>query len=193
VPDPTIHWTVFGTLGLLAGVLITAAVTDCLTGKVPNRLTYPAVLLGIGWAAVAGWLHPQVAITEAVVGSLIGLAAGFIPFAVIFAAGGLGGGDVKLMAAVGAISASWQCVLSTAFYAFVIGAVLALIVMVRRGLFRRTISRLLGAAMMASARVSPTVTTEDSPRIPFALAIGIGGLLAGAEVLLDIATPWRAM
>jgi hypothetical protein len=44
--------------------------------------------------------------------------------------------------------------------------------------------------MLASARVRSEMP-QDSPRVPFALALLIGGVLAAAEVLLDLRTPWR--
>lgn len=189
MPDamPSIHWTAWVTMALLATVLGIAAITDLRSQIVHNRLTYPAMALGLIWAAVAG------GITAGGGGAVTGLLASFIamlvaiiPFAIIFAAGGFGGGDVKLMGAVGAISASWQCVLATTLYALVLGAVLAIIVMVRCGLVRRTMGRLFGAAMMAAARVKPDIP-QDSPRIPFALAIAIGGIVAGVENVLGVA------
>ena len=183
-------WTAWVTMGLLGGVLAVAAVTDLRTGKVPNAWTYPAIVIGLVWAIVAGAIQGGGAGAAAGFGnSLIAFAAGFIPFAIIFAAGGFGGGDVKLMGAVGAISASWECVLATALYALVIGALLAIAVMIRRRLVRRTMARLFSAALMTAARVKPHLP-EDSPRIPFALAIAIGGIVAGAETLLGLRTPW---
>ena len=178
-------------MGFLCVVLIAAAICDVRTGRVPNLLTYPAILIALlGWAAW-GWLgSAETSTGEAVRQALIGLSAGLVPFAMIFAAGGLGGGDVKTMTAVGAISASWQCVLSTAFYAFLLGGVFALVVMFRRGLVRQTFSNLFGAALLASARVRPELD-KQTPRIPFAVAICAGGIMAGAEILLDINTPWR--
>lgn len=192
------HWFDWMAMAGLSAVLIAAATWDWRTGRVPNRLTYPAVLLGLAWAAAAGAMGSGVGGMGGAVGAwaglmsgLIGCAAGLIPFYVLFAAGGLGGGDAKLMAAVGAISASWRCVLATAVYAFVIGFILAVVIMIHSGLVRRTLSRLLGAALMSSARVQPDLP-DDSPRVPFALAIALGGLVAGAEVLLDVPTPWAA-
>ena len=171
---------------LLAIVLITAGVTDWRWGKVYNWLTYPAFLVGLAYWAIAGWLGAAHGFVDA----LIALLAGLVPFAILFAGGGLGGGDVKLMGAVGALSASWECVLSTALYALLAALVLAVFVMVRHGLLKRTFSRLFGAAMQAGARMKPDIP-EDSPRIAFSAAIALGGLIAGGEQLLHWQTPWR--
>ena len=43
---------------LLAGLLITAAITDIRTGKVFNWLTYSAMLVGLAFAPLWGWLDP---------------------------------------------------------------------------------------------------------------------------------------
>ncbi|MAE61065.1 MAG: hypothetical protein CMJ49_06880 [Planctomycetaceae bacterium] len=181
--------------GLLSVVLIAAAVCDWRTGKVPNVLTYPAVLVGFLWWGLSGWIAVWPAgsgLAAGLASASVGFVAGLIPFAIIFAAGGLGGGDVKLMAAVGALSASWPCVLSTTVYAFVIGAVMAVIVMIRRGLVRRVLGRLLGAALLG-ARGAGGGSVDEAHRVPFAVAIAVGGLLAVAETMCGLSTPWAPM
>ncbi len=178
------------TMGLLAAVMIAAAIIDCRTHLVPNWLTYPAMAAGLVWSAVAGAIDPQMGSAWAgLQNSAAGMGLAVLGMGILFAAGGLGGGDVKLMAAVGAISANWQTLLATAFYAFIVGALLALIVMFARGLFKQTARRLWGAMLMAGAKTRPELP-DDSPRIPYALAICIGGLVAGSETLLGLATPW---
>ena len=82
--------------GLLSVVLIAAAVCDWRTGKVPNVLTYPAVLVGFLWWGLSGWIAvwPAGSGLAAGLGSAsVGFVAGLIPFAIIFAAGG---GDVRV-------------------------------------------------------------------------------------------------
>ena len=175
---------------LLAVVLVVAAVSAWRTGKVPNYLTLPAILLGLVWWAVCGFVDDGLGGAMHGLGaSALAFAAALIPFAVLFTVGGLGGGDVKLMAALGALSGSWQCVLSTAVYAFVLGAIFAILVMIRHRLVIQTLRRIFGAVLMVMARAKAD-TFDDSRRIPFALAICIGGLLAIAEVMFSLQTPW---
>ncbi|MCE9592520.1 MAG: A24 family peptidase [Planctomycetes bacterium] len=181
------HWIAFG---LLAVVLVTAAVTDCRTGKVYNALTYPAILAGLIFWSCTGYMQSGFAgLGTQFLHSLLALAAGYIPFALIFAAGGLGGGDVKLMSAVGAITAKPVCVLGTAFYALILAALFAIVLMIRKKIVRRTLSRLLGAALVLPVGVKPNLP-NDSPRVPFAVAVCVGGLLAGTEHLLGVRLPW---
>jgi prepilin peptidase CpaA len=116
------HWTVW----LVTVVLILAAVIDGFELKVPNWVTFPFIL--------SGWLYSTLAfgwegLGWSLVGTLIGLAL-LLP---AYAIGGMGAGDVKLLAGVGA----WIYGTHTA-YAFavsaIVGALLAVImVLVRRG------------------------------------------------------------
>ncbi len=175
---------------LLAGVLVTAAATDATTGRVPNWLTLPAIAAGLlGWTLVGLWGGGGEDLGHAAGASVLGMLCGLIPYGAAFYAGGIGGGDVKLMAAVGAVSASWQVVLGTTVYALLLAVVLALVQVVRHGLARQTATRLAGAALMLAAKRRPDLP-DDSPRVPFGLAIACGGLLAGAEHLLALQTPW---
>jgi len=179
------------TFGLLAAVLIAAAINDWRTGLIPNALTYPAMLAGLALAALVGltvgggsgaWTGLQ--------SSAVAMMAGLIGLGLVRLAGGMGWGDVKLFGALGAISADWRCVLAAAIYAFVIAGVMALVLMIRHGLVKRTLGRLFGAAMLAGGKVKPEFP-EDSPRVPFGVALALGGILAAAELLLGLDTPWK--
>lgn len=184
--------------GLLTVVLVIAAATDVKTGKVFNWLTYPAMLGGLAFWTVAGGIGAGLdggpagwaagsgnALLSALGATLLGL----IGFGLLVQAGGLGFGDVKLMGAVGALSGSWQCLFSTTVYAFALGLVLAIGVMIRKGLVKRTFHRLVNVLLSKAAR-APATIPDDSPKLPFAVPIAIGGVLAAAEVLLGLDTPW---
>jgi prepilin peptidase CpaA len=79
----------------LLALLVTAAVTDLRARRIPNWLTFSLV--------IAGLLQSFLAIRTVAPGaSALGLLAGFGLTFILFALGALGGGDVKLMAGVGA-------------------------------------------------------------------------------------------
>src|SRR5438132_1059179 len=83
---------------LNAGVLLVGFVAcgfDLRTRRIPNALTFGAALLGLVFHAVIGGV-------SGFGSSLGGLATGLAIFFPIFALGGLGGGDVKLLACIGA-------------------------------------------------------------------------------------------
>ena len=174
---------------LLSVVLVIAAVTDLKTGKIFNWLTYPAILSGILVATTTGFLESGLTgAGQGVRASLLGLLAAVVPFGLIFAAGGLGGGDVKLMGAIGTIGADWLCVLDTAVYAFVAVAVIAMVIMVRQRILLQTLHRLLATAIFTAARLRARFP-DDSPRLPFGLAACLGGLLAGVQHLFGVPMP----
>lgn len=80
---------------IVLGCLLPAAViayTDYRRHWVPNLITVPMLLAGIAYAVHQGHVP----------GALIGAGAAFLLGFVLFAMGGMGGGDVKLLAALGA-------------------------------------------------------------------------------------------
>ncbi len=81
----------------LAAVLgFAASAADLRGGTVPNWLTYSGVFCGLMWYWATDGLRGAGF-------SLVGAAAGFASLLVFFLLGGMGGGDVKLMAAFGAL------------------------------------------------------------------------------------------
>ncbi len=178
---------------LLVPILAVAAWADVRTGKVPNRLTYPAVLAGLAVWSVGGLVTGGLGGGwTGLLWSLGGFSAGFFPFLILSMMGGLGGGDVKLMAAVGALSADWRVVLATSVYALLLAFLMALVLMVRHRLVLRTLTRIMQAALLSAHRLTPTLP-GDSPKIPFALAVALGGAVAGAEGMLGLHTPWASL
>jgi prepilin peptidase CpaA len=125
---------------VLAGLLLTATITDVRQRRVYNWTTYPGVLLALianGAASVRGldlesplneWLG-LVGISE----SLAGCAGcGFIMLVCyVFFPGGVGGGDVKLLAMIGAFLGPWRG-LETLLWTFVLGACAAIMILVWR-------------------------------------------------------------
>ncbi len=81
--------------GLLAVVVASAAWKDARTGKIPNLVTFPAMLVFVAAHAVLGGL-------DGLLFSLAGLGAGLTFLLIPHLFGYLGAGDVKLMAVVGA-------------------------------------------------------------------------------------------
>src|SRR5229473_3241037 len=93
-------------LAFVCLAMIVAAVIDGWKLKVPNWLTFPMILAGwIYSGALFGW--------EGVAWSLGGTAVGLALLLPAYAIGGMGAGDVKLLAGVGA----WVWATDT-FYAF---------------------------------------------------------------------------
>jgi prepilin peptidase CpaA len=81
---------------LTAALGLAASTTDLRGGTVPNWLTYSGMVSGLAWYWATDGLRGAGF-------SLAGAAIGFVSLLVFFAVGGMGGGDVKLMAAFGAL------------------------------------------------------------------------------------------
>jgi len=100
-------------------LLLIAAVIDLRSREVPDWI--PIVLLGLGSAATGfGW-------TEIGWVQLAGgVVLGFVLSAILFALGGIGGGDVKLRAALGALLGPWGWIQAMVWIGLA-GGVLALV------------------------------------------------------------------
>jgi prepilin peptidase CpaA len=112
--------------------LVVAAVIDGLKLKVPNWITFPMIISGWIYSAAfspyAGW--------EGLMFSLVGTAVGLALLLPLYAIGGMGAGDVKLLAGVGAWV--WGTV---TLYAFVLSAVVGGIIAVLMVVSRRKWSK----------------------------------------------------
>jgi prepilin peptidase CpaA len=108
--------------------LVVAAVIDGLKLKVPNWITFPMIISGWVYSATlspfAGW--------EGLLYSLIGTAVGLALLLPAYAIGGMGAGDVKLLAGVGAWVWGTVTVYAFAVSAIVGGVIAVLMVLVRK-------------------------------------------------------------
>jgi len=101
-----------------------AAVLDHRRGFIPNSLTYPCLLAGLMLAGVTGGIGGLGL-------SLAGLVASALIFLIAFIAGSCGGGDVKLMAALGAILGLWPAT-DVMLASMMVGGVIAVFLMLKR-------------------------------------------------------------
>ena len=102
-----------------SALAVAAAVVDVRHQRIPNWLTYPGILLGLGLrSALFGWKGLE----SAVAGCL--LAGGVV--LVFYTLRAMGAGDVKLMAAIGSLVGPRQALIVLAATA-ISGGVLAMI------------------------------------------------------------------
>ncbi len=156
-------------------VAAVAAYTDWRRGKVCNWLTVPAAALGLVMGGLGGG-------AEGLGSSLLGLLAG-LAFGVLAAALGapFGGGDTKLLAALGALGGP-AFLLRTSVYGILAAGVLALGVALRNGSLLAAVKGLLAylVAKFVAARPIHLSTLSTGGRIPFAVGLGVGCWLAGS-------------
>jgi len=152
-------------------VSFVACLTDLKWRRIPNVLT-------LGGAAAALLVHLVLRGPAGVGSAAAGWAVGLALFLPVFALRGIGGGDVKLLAALGAwlgpMPAVWL-----AFWSAIAGGVFALIVAGARGYTGQAFTNVWG--MLSYWRVMglqphPAVTLETTagPRLPYSLPIAAG-------------------
>lgn len=173
-------------LAALVVMLVAAAYTDVRSGKIHNVVTYAGVAVGlIGHTLTGGLSGADSGLSRlGLLGALAGLAVGFLPMLVVWRMGGIGGGDAKLLAAVGALS-GWNFTLAVMLYGFLIAALMAMGVMIIRGIVRDTLGRIWRFLVLALSKAKPAgPATSQSPKIPFGLALCIGGLAHLVDVVV---------
>ena len=104
-------------LSALALILCLASYTELRDNRIPNALT----LGGIGAGFILGYLPGGITLGSSLGGFLIGFGFLFIFYMV----GGMGGGDVKLMGAVGALFGH-QLIQPTLVYTAIVGGIMAI-------------------------------------------------------------------
>lgn len=172
-------------LAVLVALLITAAVIDCRTMRIPNWLTAGGMLFGLLYntVATAPW-------SDGLLGSLAGLAVGLVILLPVYALGVMGAGDVKLMAMVGAF-VGFPDILHAVLYSLIVGGVAAIGFSISRRAFRRMsanvfdIVQSMAFAAMVGSRPSPTLAARTSiGKFPYAVSIA-GGTIGwlGARLL----------
>jgi len=112
---------------ILFFILIIAVISDIKSRKIPNKLTFPAIILGLVINLVISFIEKKsllMSLRLSLLGFITGIGIYFIPFAI----GGFGAGDVKLIAAVGSFMGT-RFTLLAGIYSFIIGGVLAILLL----------------------------------------------------------------
>jgi prepilin peptidase CpaA len=161
----------------LAGALAVAVIGagwDVVTYRIPNVLTYTAMVVGLVCHVV---FERWAGLYRGPAGLLLG---GGI-FLVLYLLRTMGAGDVKLMAAVGAFAGPSK-ILEIALYSAIAGGIFAIVVAIFKGRLRQTFRNLVDLLLFHSAvgaEVHPTLNLENPGALRFAYGVAI---LAGTLV-----------
>jgi prepilin peptidase CpaA len=179
------HWPIW----IVSITLVVAAVIDGLKLKVPNWITFPMI--------IAGWIYSATCVAgypwwEGLLYSFAGTAVGLALLLPAYAIGGMGAGDVKLLAGVGA----WVWYKDT-LWAFaisaIVGGVLAIVmVLVQRSWFKHQSQFWMICSEIISVRDPEklaAIAAERKPTmmlLPYGIPIAIGTIayFAAAGMLL---------
>jgi prepilin peptidase CpaA len=121
-----------GIAALLLALVVGAAGYDIPFRRIPNWLTGSGIVLGM---TMNSFLYPG---WEGLRLSLLGLALGFGSYFMLFAVRAMGAGDVKLMAAIGAM-VGWQNWFGIFIFTAFIGGLASLMLMASRGRIKKTL------------------------------------------------------
>lgn len=159
---------------VLAAGLTYSVYTDVRWGKIFNKVTFPLILTGFFLNTLFG----------GAAGSLISLegfaaAVGLALLLTLVAGPGLGGGDIKLIAAVGALCGP-EFVLWTCLFTALAGSVIFLIPLIRRRILIYTLRNFAGNVCRKYLLHLPVDVAEGSRggKQPFSIAILAGVILA---------------
>ncbi len=160
----------FFILLILAIFLATAALMDLARHRVYNWLTLPGMALGLilnlifyGWAGFGF--------------ACLGLLAGGLIFSPAFYFGGMGAGDVKLMAVVGAFM-GWVFAINAAIYTALLGGATAIILLLIQGKLISTLSHLGRVFLTLLKPHSQAEPLSRSDPLPYAVFIASGAAAA---------------
>ena len=161
---------------------VVAAYIDGKELRVPNKLTFPMI--------IAGWIYSSIAYGMSGDGwymglmwSLAGTAVGVMTLLPAYSIGGMGAGDVKMMAAIGA----WvHCTIT--FYAFcvsaIVGAILAIIMIYMSGNVRKHYNQFFYIFHEITTIRDPEVLSEIAAErkssmflLPYGIPLAIGTVL----------------
>lgn len=158
---------------IAASFIAIAFVGDVRSMTISNRLNGSFFALAILLRFIAeGWAGGAYALT--------GAAAGFIPLLALYALKGIGAGDVKFFAALGALIGA-AAILQVFMYAVLFGGFIGVLLLVARRSFGKRM--LFGAIslLVADTRLQARESSfagERSVRFPFMIAVVPGSIAA---------------
>ena len=151
--------------------IVACCVVDARTRRIPNVLSFGAMLAGFGLNA----LYFGVSGLGISLGGLLAAAAILLPS---FAVGGIGAGDVKMMGAIGALLGP-QLALAGLGLGMIFGGLIMLAHLARRGRLKEKLGSTW--AMVAAASLARSVeplrgpaADPDAIALPYSVPLGLG-------------------
>jgi len=167
---------------LIGAVLVASlgGACDLRSARIPNWLTYSGLLTALGLRfGVLGW--------SGLKNGAVGMLVAGVFFFVLFVIGAMGGGDVKLIASVGAWAGSEQVVTVLLAAAMAGGLFAIFYVLVRQGV-RSTLwnlFELIRFRLTSGLRPHPLLNVREAStlRVPFGVAIAVGTLFCAGNAI----------
>jgi prepilin peptidase CpaA len=168
---------------VFVGLMLWSLVQDVRTQRLPNRLTVSALAAGLLLRTPLGFAMIGEGLAGAALGLLVGMA--------LFILGAIGGGDAKLLAAVGAVLGP-EGLLAALLASAVVGGVLGLFAIMWRRVGSAALlnlrSLLVYVITFGRAGQRITLDTPGALKVPYGVAIAVGSLAAWFLPLTEL---WR--
>jgi prepilin peptidase CpaA len=153
---------------------LTASVTDARERRIPNWLSAGALLCGLGLHFLSGsWRELGSSVAALLICGVV--------FLLFYLAGGMGAGDVKLIAAEGALLGLSR-VPALLIYTALCGGLLAIVIAAKNGRIRSTAFNVIEITSHhrrhgLARHPELNILNSDSLRLPYALPITAGVIL----------------
>ena len=156
---------------LLLIVLVICFITDVRERKIYNKILLPALLLAFVWNISTAGL-------QGIGSSLVGMTAGFLLLLIPYLMKGMGAGDVKLLAVIGAMKGI-TFVLMTAVYMAIIGGIIAFLLIGWRLLRSKQFIALFyrSSLMKYGMKLSLIRSHSSKEAMPYGVAIAFGAIV----------------
>ena len=149
-------------------VIALAVRQDLLEHRISNLLILAALVAGLSIHSLLGGL-------DGFVHALAGASIGLVCLLPLYLGKGMGAGDVKLMAAAGALLGPFNAFVA-AVLTLMFGAVLAVAILVWRMIEAREAAVGASAGSGSSAGTRSALSFVGKERFPYAVAIGLGAI-----------------
>lgn len=160
-------------IGLLVPLAIIIGYYDVRYRRIPNAFVLAALAGGLALNGIFGGL-------QGVAASLGGCALAFVLMFTLHIFGAMGAGDVKLFAAIGAVTGA-QLVVPTFLVVVLTGGLLAVVSMIRAGTVVTTLHRVLQilVGLLPGWQMPKfAVPADRTHTIPYGVAITMGSIIS---------------
>lgn len=163
-PLQTALWIVLGV------ALVISVVTDIASQRILDVITFPTILAALGLRMFHEGLG---GLESGVISGILCALGASVMFAIAALRGSMGWGDVKLMAAVGAV-VGWPLVLYAVACVTLAGALQAVVTLMWKGQVWDAAARILRRAGQRVRLLPKEAKIADGQHIPYGVAIALG-------------------
>lgn len=158
----------------LSVILVFAGIIDFRKQKIPNYLTFPTVLTALIYHF---YLNGMNGLLFSILGMFTGIALLIIPYIM----GGMGAGDVKLLAAIGSFI-GFKSVFFVFLFTAIFGGIYAILALIwheksLKNFLKKAFHTVLSVVLTKRYKPEPENKEKIKPRLCYGIAIALGGFL----------------